>query len=154
MILKNDILTSIEQWGIEMRQIILYPGEDGYWVAECPSLPGCVSQGSTKEEAILNIREAIQGYIAALEEDGLEVPEERFQVLLIAVWVVCRRFPGETAPKRFRKLAFTWNASKEAIWSCAEMSPTLKWSYPIIESWIEAPYGQLSGKLDWVRKVL
>jgi predicted RNase H-like HicB family nuclease len=68
-----------------MRQIILYPGEDGYWVAECPSLPGCVSQGSTKEEAILNIREAIQGYIAALEEDGLEVPEERFQVLLIAV---------------------------------------------------------------------
>jgi predicted RNase H-like HicB family nuclease len=68
-----------------MRQIILYPGEDGYWVAECPSLPGCVSQGSTKEEAILNIREAIQGYIAALEEDGLEVPEERFQALLIAV---------------------------------------------------------------------
>jgi predicted RNase H-like HicB family nuclease len=68
-----------------MRQIILYPGEDGYWVAECPSLPGCVSQGSTKEVAILNIREAIQGYIAALEEDGLEVPEERFQALLIAV---------------------------------------------------------------------
>jgi predicted RNase H-like HicB family nuclease len=68
-----------------MRQIILYPGEDGYWVAECPSLPGCVSQGSTKEEAILNIREAIQGYIAALEEDGLQVPEERFQAILVAV---------------------------------------------------------------------
>ncbi|MEN4042418.1 MAG: type II toxin-antitoxin system HicB family antitoxin [Anaerolineaceae bacterium] len=68
-----------------MRQILLYPGEDGFWVAECPSLPGCVSQGSTKEEAILNIREAIQGYIAALEEDGVEVPEERFQALLIAV---------------------------------------------------------------------
>jgi predicted RNase H-like HicB family nuclease len=60
-----------------MRQIILYPGEDNDWVAECPSLPGCVSQGSTREEAILNIREAIQGYIAALEEDGLQVPEER-----------------------------------------------------------------------------
>jgi predicted RNase H-like HicB family nuclease len=57
-----------------MRQIILYPGEDGYWVAECPSLPGCVSQGSSKEEAILNIRVAIQGYIAALEEDGLQIP--------------------------------------------------------------------------------
>jgi predicted RNase H-like HicB family nuclease len=61
-----------------MRQIVLHPGEDGYWVAECPSLPGCVSQGQTSEEATLNIREAIQGYISALEEDGLMVPEERF----------------------------------------------------------------------------
>lgn len=68
-----------------MRQIILYPGEDDYWVAECPSLPGCVSQGHTREEAIQNIREAIQGYIAALEEDGLQVPEERFQAILVAV---------------------------------------------------------------------
>jgi predicted RNase H-like HicB family nuclease len=42
-----------------MRQVILYPGETGYWVAECPSLPGCVSQGKTKEEAVQNIREAI-----------------------------------------------------------------------------------------------
>jgi len=51
-----------------MRQVIIYPGEDGYWVAECPILPGCISQGRTREEAILNIREAIKGYIAALEE--------------------------------------------------------------------------------------
>ncbi len=68
-----------------MRQVILYPGEDGYWVVECPSLPGCISQGKTKEEAIRNIKEAIQGYIAALEEDGLPVPEERFETLLVAV---------------------------------------------------------------------
>ena len=60
-----------------MRQAILYPGEDGYWVAECPSLPGCISQGKTKEEAIANIREAIQLYIEALEEDGLPVPEDQ-----------------------------------------------------------------------------
>jgi predicted RNase H-like HicB family nuclease len=52
-----------------MRQVILYPGEDGYWVAECPDLPGCISQGKTAEEARANIREAIRGYIAALEED-------------------------------------------------------------------------------------
>ena len=68
-----------------MRQILLYPGEDGYWVAECPSLPGCVSQGETKEQAIANIREAIAGYVAALEDDGLPVPEERFEALLVAV---------------------------------------------------------------------
>ena len=47
-----------------MRQVVVYPGEDGYWVAECPSLPGCISQGRTKQEAIVNIKEAIEGYIA------------------------------------------------------------------------------------------
>lgn len=57
-----------------MRQVILYKDEDGYWIIECPSLKGCVSQGKTKEEAIKNIKEAITGYIAALEEDGLPVP--------------------------------------------------------------------------------
>jgi len=68
-----------------LRQVIIYPGEDGYWVAECPSLPGCVSQGMTKEEAIANIKEAIEGYILVLEEDGLPVPEEHFETLLVAV---------------------------------------------------------------------
>ena len=52
-----------------MRQVILYPGEDGYWVAECPSLPGCISQGKTKAQAAANIREAIEGFEAALEEN-------------------------------------------------------------------------------------
>jgi predicted RNase H-like HicB family nuclease len=68
-----------------MRQVIAHPGEDGYWVAECPSLPGCVSQGKSKEDAIGNIREAIEGYINALEEDRLPVPPERFETLLVAV---------------------------------------------------------------------
>lgn len=57
-----------------MSQVILYPGEDGWWVAECPSLPGCVSQGRTKEEAVANIEEAIAAYVEALEEDCLPVP--------------------------------------------------------------------------------
>ena len=57
-----------------MRQVILHPGEDGYWVAECPSLPGCISQGETKKAVIANIKEAIEEYIAALEDDGLPVP--------------------------------------------------------------------------------
>jgi predicted RNase H-like HicB family nuclease len=68
-----------------MRQVIIYAGEDGYWVAECPSLPGCISQRRTKEEAIANIREAIQGFVAALEEDHLPVPEEQFEALVVAV---------------------------------------------------------------------
>lgn len=58
-----------------MRQVVLYPGEDGYWVAECPSLPGCVSQGKTKDEAVTNIREAIEGYILTLQADGLSLDQ-------------------------------------------------------------------------------
>ena len=68
-----------------MRQVLIYPGEDGYWVAECPSLLGCISQGQTRQEAISNIREAIDGYVASLEEDGLPVPEEHFEALVVAV---------------------------------------------------------------------
>ena len=70
---------------IVMRQAIVYPGEDGFWIAECPSLPGCISQGETRDQAIANIREAIEGYILALQEDKLPVPEERFEALLVAV---------------------------------------------------------------------
>ena len=66
-----------------MRQVVTYPGEDGYWVAECPSLPGCISQGTTREEAIANIRDAIRLYIATLEEDKLPVPEARFETLVL-----------------------------------------------------------------------
>ncbi len=68
-----------------MRQVIVYPGEDGFWVAECPSLPGCVSQGESREQAIVNIREAIEGYILVLQEDRLPVPPEHFDALVVAV---------------------------------------------------------------------
>jgi predicted RNase H-like HicB family nuclease len=44
-----------------------------------------VSQGETKEQAIVNIREAIEGYVAALIDDKLPVPEERFEAVLVAV---------------------------------------------------------------------
>ena len=68
-----------------MRQVIVHRGEDGFWVAECPSLPGCVSQGETRELAMANIREAIEEYILALKDDNLPVPQERFEALVVAV---------------------------------------------------------------------
>ncbi len=68
-----------------MRQVILYKDEYNYWIVECPSLKGCVSQGKTKEEALANIKEAITGYIAALEEDNLPIPEENFDTFLVVV---------------------------------------------------------------------
>jgi len=68
-----------------MRQVILYPGEDDGWIAECPSLPGCVSQGRTRQEAIANAKEAIRAYLAALEEDGIPIPEEHHEAVIVEV---------------------------------------------------------------------
>jgi predicted RNase H-like HicB family nuclease len=68
-----------------MRQGLVYRGEDGFWVVECPSLPGCISQGMTKAEALANIKEAIEGYIAALQDDGLPVPEDHLDAEVVAV---------------------------------------------------------------------
>ncbi|MFI5377815.1 MAG: type II toxin-antitoxin system HicB family antitoxin [Tepidisphaerales bacterium] len=55
-------------------RITIEPDEDGVFVAECPSLPGCISQGETREAAIANIRDAIRGYIASLEKHNEPVP--------------------------------------------------------------------------------
>lgn len=68
-----------------MRQVVISPGEDGFWVAECPSLPGCLSQGETREDAVRNIKEAIELYVETLEDDDLPVPDENFDTLLLAV---------------------------------------------------------------------
>ena len=59
-----------------MRNVVLYTDEDGYWIAEVPSLPGCFSQGDTREEALTNIKEAIDLYIEVLESEGKPVPED------------------------------------------------------------------------------
>lgn len=59
------------------RKVLLYPGEDGYFVVEVPSLPGCITQGKTRETALANIEEAISLYIEVLEERGEPVPDDR-----------------------------------------------------------------------------
>jgi predicted RNase H-like HicB family nuclease len=58
------------------RQVLLYLGEDGYFVAEVPSLPGCVSQGKTRAEALVNIEEAISLYIEVLQDRGEPIAAE------------------------------------------------------------------------------
>ena len=49
-------------------RIIIEQDESGWFIAECPNLPGCVSQGKTRDEAVINIKEAMQGYIESLEK--------------------------------------------------------------------------------------
>lgn len=68
-----------------MRQAIIYPGEDGQWVAEVPSLPGCVSQGATREDALRNIRDAIDVWIGVMDDRGEPIPPERFDAHVCVV---------------------------------------------------------------------
>jgi predicted RNase H-like HicB family nuclease len=69
-----------------MRQVVLYPDlEDGGWVAEVPSLPGCLTQGGSREEAISNVRDAIETWIAGAEQVGLTVPIDSLDVQVCIV---------------------------------------------------------------------
>lgn len=56
--------------------VLLERDEDGFIVASCPALPGCHTQGRTRDETLANIREAIKGYIASMRRHGEEVPVE------------------------------------------------------------------------------
>ena len=57
-----------------MRQVILYPDvQDGGWIAEVPSLPGCVSEGATRAEALENVQDAIAGWLSVAEETGMMI---------------------------------------------------------------------------------
>ncbi len=58
----------------KMKWKVTLQKEDEWCVVQCPRLPGCVSQGKTKEEALANIKEAIQGYIESLKKDGEDIP--------------------------------------------------------------------------------
>lgn len=55
-------------------RVTIEPDEDGVFVAECPTLPGCISQGKTRDEAMTNIRDAIQGYLESLKRHGEPIP--------------------------------------------------------------------------------
>lgn len=64
-------------------KIVLEPSEEGGYTVYVPSLPGCVSEGDTKEEALANIREAIELYLEPTEDD--HISEEKAEVLELAV---------------------------------------------------------------------
>jgi predicted RNase H-like HicB family nuclease len=65
--------------------ITLEKDEDGFIVASCPALPGCHSQGKTRQEAIINIEEAIRGYIASKRKHGEPLPDTDVEEVEVAV---------------------------------------------------------------------
>ena len=75
-------------------RIMIEQDEDKIFVAECPSLPGCVSQGKTREQALENIKDAIRGYLESLKKHGEPIPppieEEIVEVTLRPSCPSCR----------------------------------------------------------------
>lgn len=55
-------------------RVIIEQDEDGMFAVHCPNLPGCISQGKTREEALRNIQEAIAGYAESLKKHGEPIP--------------------------------------------------------------------------------
>lgn len=63
-------------------RVLIEPDEDGVFVAQCPTLPGCISQGRTRAEAEANIREAIAGYLESLKEHDEPVPPTIYEEII------------------------------------------------------------------------
>lgn len=69
----TDVRSHVSIISMKLR-ILINRDEDGVFVSECPTLPGCVSQGKTREEAVENIKEAIGLYIESLEAHNDPIP--------------------------------------------------------------------------------
>jgi predicted RNase H-like HicB family nuclease len=65
--------------------VVLEEEATGGFSVSVPDLPGCASQGETEGEALANIREAIEGYVAGLKADGLEVPEPHTKIATVEI---------------------------------------------------------------------
>jgi predicted RNase H-like HicB family nuclease len=65
--------------------VSLEPDEDGFIVASCPQLPGCHSQGRSRQEAVKNIEEAIRGYIASMKSHEEEIPRVDWDLVRVSV---------------------------------------------------------------------
>ena len=67
--------------------VIFEPAEEGGYVVTVPALSGCVTQGETFEDAVTMVKDAIEGYLSVLQEEGQEIPEEKPEVVITKVAV-------------------------------------------------------------------
>ena len=65
-------------------EVFLEEAEEGGYVVTCPALPGCVSEGDSREQALANIRDAIEGYLTTLRRHGQRLPTVEVEVVEVA----------------------------------------------------------------------
>jgi len=65
-----------------LYRVLIEQDEDGVFVAECPTLPGCVTQGATRDEAVANIKDAIAGYLASLNQHNEPIPPSTWEAIV------------------------------------------------------------------------
>jgi predicted RNase H-like HicB family nuclease len=63
-------------------RVNIEPDEDSVFVAECPALPGCISQGATRSEALANIKDAMAGYLESLRKHGEPIPPSVYEEIV------------------------------------------------------------------------
>ena len=69
---------------MKQYEVFLEEAEEGGYVVTCPVLPGCISEGDTREEALTNIKDAIEGYLATLQDHGQPLPNVEAQIVEVA----------------------------------------------------------------------
>jgi antitoxin HicB len=115
-------------------RVTIETDEDGVFVAECPALPGCVSQGKTRDEAMTNIRDAIQGYLESLKKHGEPIPGAITEAVVeVTVWAVFLFVQAPTPSKHSTRLD-TRSIIKLAVTSFCGTRPGVGSQFQIIAS--------------------
>ena len=125
----------------------LQQDEDGVWVAECPAIPGCVSQGMTREEASRNLKEAMQSCLEVRKEKGMPLTVETREIELSVARVrSCRCCPAGKS-LRFFPRRVGWRVGNAGVTSFSQRQGTSPHCpFPIIGRWPAAPYNLCFGR--------
>src|ERR1017187_5699416 len=124
-------------------RVYLEPDEDGVFVATCPALPGCVSQGLTRIEAMDNIREAIEGYLKSLRKHGDPLPPGILEeVIEVAAGGSCQWFLAAKQSRHSKRPATNSMSNTVATsFFVAPIHRTGASPFPTTRKWPKEPFG-------------
>ena len=81
----RETINPPENQEVKQFAVTLEYDEDGFYVSSCPALPGCHSQGRTRDEALNNIAQAIRGYLASMQKHGEILPDANWEVVEVVL---------------------------------------------------------------------
>lgn len=78
--------TNISQKVLEFT-VVFEPADEGGYIASVPALPGCITQGESFEDAVVMVKDAIEGYLGVLKDEGETIPQESKEIVITKVTV-------------------------------------------------------------------